>query len=366
MRSALLATIAACSFEHGTAPGADGALAVPDDGQTVQISPRKKQITIDYRQVVGAHQLFPLWIDVTDRELQVGARHDGRDLFFTDATGRPLPYEIAGWDAATGHLSAWVGLPELSPSTGLLLYLRYGALDNVPPPSPSDVFSRYAAVWHLDDALATASVADAIGTTPGTAIGLDAHRAVPGRLGGAFDFNGQDTTVAFDNMLLGGTPHAISAWVNQRTRQGYEALVVVGSSSTDDSRWLFTAFDAPSVAVGLFDDNVALSGPPTDLEGAGWSLVDWVFDGVDESRIYIDGVALGTFVHPYGWAHTVGSSGWIGWAPPGWGNAAGLNGQIDEVRIAKGIPSDGWIATEFANQKAGSTLVTIGPAQPVL
>jgi hypothetical protein len=217
-------------------------------------------------------------------------------------------------------------------------------------------------VWHFDDPLTTTAVADALGQTPGTAVGLDSSRRVDGQLAGAFDFDGNQMAVTFTNMLTGGTPHTISAWVDQRTRQAFEAVMVVGNNAMNQSRWFYTAFNNPAPAVGLFGNDVALGSP--DIENDGWTLLHWVFDGQNRSTIYVNGSSLGTFQHTQGNAQTAGTGGYIGWAPTGWGANNGLNGRIDEVRIASAVASSSWIATEWANQRTGSTFYTVGPDQP--
>ena len=41
-----------------------------------------------------------------------------------------------------------------------------------------------------------------------------------------------------------------------------------------------------------------------------------------------------------------------------------FTGRIDEVRITTAVASSGWVATEYANQRPGSTFYTVGPDQP--
>jgi hypothetical protein len=87
-----------------------------------------------------------------------------------------------------------------------------------------------------------------------------------------------------------------------------------------------------------------------------------VFEGV-ESRLYRDGQLAATHTHQPG-INTMGNSGYIGYAPGGWGNC-GLNGGLDEVRLATVARSAGWIATEYANQKTPGEFYSVGDEEVV-
>ena len=51
-------------------------------------------------------------------------------------------------------------------------------------------------------------------------------------------------------------------------------------------------------------------------------------------------------------------------ASAGFGANLGLNGSVDEVRIATRIRSPAWIAAEFANQSDPASFYTVGPEEP--
>lgn len=375
MRAALLVLTAGCSFSAGTGVTGDGAITdvaagsdtlAGSDGSGSANPAREKPITISKHQVTGDPAGFPTWIDLTDAQVQAGARSDGADLYFTDATGAALSYELVGWDATAGHLTAWVKT-SLSHSTDTVIYLRYGTTAGVTAPAPADVFASYAAVWHFDDTLATPTVADACGAHAGKASGLNASRHVAGQLGGAFNFDGATMQVTFANMLQHGTPHTMSAWVSQRTASNFDSLIVVGSPAPNQSRWFYTAYTTANVAVGLYMNDVPNTGAA--VQNSGWHLLHWVFDGKTKSTVYLDGAPVGSFTHTNGMADTGGAGGWIGYAPSapngGWGADNWLNGIVDEVRIATVQETAGWIATEYANQSSPSTFYTVGPEQPV-
>lgn len=354
----------------GAADGTDGTLTDParDDAGDAAAAPDaptgsgfSKSIAFDPGKVAGALADFPVWIDLADADLAAHAKPDGSDVSFAAADGTPLPYEIQRWDATTGSLSAWVRVPALTASPATSIELVYGT--DAPGPAPASVFSSsFAAVWHLEDALASGAIAEATGTRPGTATGLSPASHVTARLGAGVDFDGGAAEIAFDNPLLGGGPHTISLWVSQRPTGDNDALVVLGNAACGESRWLHGRFDDDTAAVGFYCND--WSDPDVELVSAGFTLVHWVYEG-GVSRIYRDGaLAAGPFTQSGSTIDTKGTGGHIGNAPGGWGANMGLHGIVDEVRIATVARSAAWIATEYANQSSPSTFYAVGPEKP--
>jgi hypothetical protein len=175
--------------------------------------------------------------------------------------------------------------------------------------------------------------------------------------GGAFSFSGQKS-VLFDNPFTGNTTHSISAWVNQGSNNGsFDAVVVVGNPTAEQSRWFYTNYTSPHIAVGFFmndwDDTGAL------VNNAGWKLLTWTFASDRKSRIYVNGQKANEFVHPLA-PNTMGNAGYIGWAPSPWGASNGLNGQIAEVHLSIIQHPDDWVSTEYANQSSPATFYRVG------
>jgi len=59
----------------------------------------------------------------------------------------------------------------------------------------------------------------------------------------------------------------------------------------------------------------------------------------------------------------MGSGGYIGWSPTGWGANNGLNGQLAEIHLSVIQHSGEWISTEYANQSSPATFYTVGAEQ---
>lgn len=359
--------LAGCEFSHGALTSSDGRVGDgASDGTTIDAAPPHRiAITIDGSKVQGTQTQFPVWIDVTSTALVAGAKTDGSDLHFTDAGGTALPFERVRFDATTGHLLAWVRL-DLAAGTSTKIYLRFGDAGTLPTPSSATVFAAYAAVWHLDDKLTTTAVVDARGTYPGTAAGLPSTSSVTGPLANGFDFDGSTSRVTFTNPLAGNTPSTISAWVSEGTASGFDAIVTLGTNSNNGSRFLYAVYDYPTMNVqagaGLYGDDWDMTG--ITLQNGGWKLLHWTYAADKTSALYVNGVSVGT--HTFNnVANTSTTNGWIGYAgQPQWGSNNSLNGQLDEVRIARTSLTPEWIATEYANQSSPSTFYSVGAAEP--
>jgi hypothetical protein len=364
MPIALLCT--ACTFRVVEGGGADSGPHNGGDGgpriDGAEGTPYRKRITIDPARVSGAQAQFPVWIVLDgDAGLQEHATQEGFDIYFTAGDGTPIPYQIQRWTKAAGRLEAWVRA-DLSDAADMVIELRYGDPSRASVANPAEVFaSSFAAVWHLDDRLDTDAVADATSKRPGSAGGLVPGDQVAAQLGGGIDFDGVDDRILFTNPFIGGGDHTISAWVNQRTTSDCDSIVTVGSPAGGDSRFLHSHLGG-RLAAGFFTNDWPTTGanPLPSIEDAGWVLLHWVFKGSNrQSRMYRNGVQVGSTYTFSGGIDTQGTDGNIGFAPAQWGTCW-LNGILDEVRLATIDRTAGWIATEHANQRSPQTFYTVG------
>ncbi len=345
----------------------DGGIDAPLDALRPDGAPgaaRKRRITVDNTKVFGNLTKFPMWF-VYDDPIELAARStpSGEDIYFTNIDGTPLEFELARWDRMTGHLEAWVRV-DLADTASTELDLRYGDPGPAHGPNPPAVFSNgFLAVWHLDDPLTAATVAEARGVTPGTAV--NGPTSAAGQLGRAIAFDGTNDEITFTNPIAGSVSTTISAWVSVTAPvSGFSSVMTVGNPANDQSRFLWT--NAPSLATGFYGND---SNTNHDITNVGFTLLHWVYDSsVKKSVLYRDGNTIDSAGVP-GPINTVGSGGHIGNAPVQWGPGGNttnpLNGMIDEVRIANVVRTTAWIRTEFANQSSPSTFYAVGPDQPV-
>jgi MSHA biogenesis protein MshQ len=353
-------------IDAADAPSIDATDAAGGDGSGSAVLGRRKPITIDKTKIAGTVDDFPVWIDLTDADIAATARADGADIHFTDAMGAALDHEIQSWDPTAQRLRAWVRLPHLASNASTTIYVVYGA--DLVPQNPSGVFMNgFAAVWHLDDALVNTTVTDATGTHAGTAVGFTTGQQVAAQLGGGFSFDGTSRSkVTFTNPLLGNTPHTISAWVAQNMTTEHSAIVCVGTNGTAQARFLYANYlNSGTVGLGQYNDDWVPTGH--DLRNQGWTLVHWVHEGNNKkSHIYIDGTEIAGGAHTMMFVPaTAGTAGYIGYAPePTFGDPTGMNGSLDEVRIATVVRNAAWIGTEHNNQASPGTFYSVGAEEP--
>jgi biopolymer transport protein ExbB len=369
---------AGCSFNESGLGSGDGDASVPDpvdarpvaDAEPPDAEPVptafEKPITLDGDRVRGDHEDFPVYLELTDADLQARATATGDDIYFVDAdSGSPLDHEIQRWEPQTGRLEVWVRIPELDEGTDVELLLRYGEPDDAPAPDPAGVWQAgFVAVWHLEQPPAggAEAIIDSVGGHHGTASSLDDDRLIAATLGRGLQFEGGDEEITFSNPLTGASPHTISAWVDQGTTNSNDALVVLGTGVCGQARWFHTRYTGGAVAAGFYCDDIT-GGP--NIQDQGPTLMHWTYTADDESRIYRDGaLVLGPTEH-LGTQATVGDTGRIGNAPGTFGQNMGLVGVVDEVRIATVAREPEWIATEFANQSAPDQFYSVGAERPV-
>jgi MSHA biogenesis protein MshQ len=327
---------------------------------------RRKSITIDNTKVTGNQTDFPVWIDLNDADIAARAQQNGQDIYFTAANGTTrLDYEIQRWDAAAHHLRAWVRVPTLPANAPTVLYVYYGDPTTTATPNAPGVFkSSFAAVWHLDDALPAATIADATGTHAGTTALTAATTQVSAKLGGGLAFTGSNDQITFTNPLSGNQAHTISVWVSQAAVTHVSAIVVMGTAMMGQARFLYSHFTSAVMGAGYYTDDWTTT---RNLDGGGLVLVHWVLEGANgRNRLYVNGAEIAGSPMTLTNIDTQGTTGIIGHAPePAYGTNTGLEATIDELRIASSARTAGWIATEYANQSSAGTFYAVGAEQPV-
>lgn len=377
MRAVLSLLLVACSFPHGSAIGPDdGGVDAPDgmgsgsdagdaadsnDDDAPPVSPLREKIITITGPVTGTLDDFPVWISLTDADLSARARPDGDDIHFV-AGSMQLDYEIQRWVKSSGQLEAWVRVPSLA--MGTQIAIRYGDVDVAHAPDAPGTFTGYSAVWHMDDTITNTTIADARGQRNGTAAMLGPSDSITAQLGRGINFSGVNgEQITFTNPLSGNSQHTISLWVNQRTTNDNDALVVLGNGMPNKARWLHSRFGSATIAVGFYSNDYTTVNE--DIIGDGWVLLHWVYEGSNRmTRIYRNGTQVGNaFMHGMGTPDTDGNSGYIGNAPAPFGMNMGLHAAVDEVRIINVARTAAWIAAEAANQANPSAFYTVSAEQ---
>jgi hypothetical protein len=330
----------------------------------------RKPITLDHTKALADLVDFPLVIVIPATDLQL---QTGHDLAFFAADGTtPLPFELDTSDPA--NLVAWVKLPALSASVDTQLYIAFGDPNvTTSQEAAHAVWSDYAGVWHFSESIyqgVAGEAADATGAHSGTAFGSTSPIA-GGVFGRTAHFVGSCDNISIDaSPALQPPSVTVSAWARpQDLGMGSDRIDTIlaqdywrapGTSSqgyylelyrsVSDPETTFYAADGPEIA-HAFAGNLASNGA--------WLYAVGTYDATSgTSTIYVNGMPLGrtTMTGPIAYLNNpvkIGCSQSADW----W------SGDIDEVHIAAGARSAGWIATEYNNQLAAATFASVGATE---
>lgn len=173
-----------------------------------------RAIVIDHTKVSGTDQTdFPLLFNTTDPMFATTANGghvtnaNGDDIIFsTDPNGATkLDFQLEKYDPVTGHVIAWIRLPNLSHTTDTVLYMFYGDPNvTTPQQNPAGVWgSNYQAVYHLTNPGAgTAQDSTANGNTA-TATNV---APITGEFDGGGSFNGTSSYLQIPSAAYSSYP----------------------------------------------------------------------------------------------------------------------------------------------------------------
>ena len=278
----------------------------------------RKSITIDHTQVAGNLASFPVLIVLpSDANLAAHARSDGYDIVFAAADGTTLlSHELVSYNGATGELTAWVNVLNLSSTVDTVIYMYYGD-GSITSPTENLVGvwdSNFLGVWHLEES-GNGSVDEYVDSSRYLDHGQGGEGDLPyvptrvaGRIGYGQDFNDLDGKYNYidvgDSPIFDITGNAISleAWVRHDvatpvpTPVAHPVYGILNHKGWYDGYSLWMESDpgqCPSggslcVVFNLPGDTHSLRTQGTLTAGT-WHHVVAVYNG-SVMRVYIDGV----------------------------------------------------------------------------
>ena len=329
----------------------------------------RKPITIHHAQVSGTSNLtnFPVLVSVTDPNLATVAnggsvgRSDGGDILFTASDGAtPLAYEMESYNASTGQVIAWVGVPALSPTADTVLYVYYGNPAAANQQNPAGVWdSHYEGVWHLPNG--TTLTANDSTSNGNNALALNGTSAGTGEIDGAASLNGTSNYIEVPNSssLNGWSQQTVSVWINAQTNMQTNARLIEKGANDE---WTL-AFDGTGNQqltlenLGTGNAAITTSIPVADTT---WHKIDVTMDNNSRAiAIYVDG-ALNVSGTSASSASSTTNNIYLGQYG---GGGYYYHGLLDEVRISNTLRSAAWIATEYNNESSPSTFLSEGAQQ---
>jgi ketosteroid isomerase-like protein len=301
----------------------------------------RMNVTIDHTKVTASLANFPVLVDLTTSSLATHAQLSGNDIIFIDSLGNKLNHEIESYNSASGHLVAWVLIPNLSSTTNTVLSLYYGNPSSPNQQNPNSVWdSNFLLVQHLNTSSSTQRDSTSNhndGTTTGAVT-----TGTPGKIAGSISFTGGNMTLP--TVLSSQTQFTFSAWIYAQSGARY----FISKWANNQGAFLQVVGDN---YVQFYVNSMMVQKPVTLNQ---WHYVVGTFNG-SVMNLWVDG----------GSASSVSASS-LTWPSQNtyvgdrYDHTRQFIGLIDEVRVSSIARSNDWINTEYINQNATSTFYTVG------
>ena len=269
------------------------------------------------------------------------------NLWFTDANGDALPFEVDTWNAS-GESLVWVSVPSFSSSTTITMHWAPNAVYAEDSPPSREVWTRanYNAVWHFSGSNAE-SVTNLVPASTRGQPTYDGNLSLPGPVGKTLWLDGSsDLRYAPDPAWTAiGDGSALSvSFLVRSSSGGFARMISCMSDWNKPAGYEFTFQNSNTkITVGSSNGSQA----QTDIStgpGSKWKHFAGTWSGTTV-KFYDDGskakeATLNAVVAPTE-ALTFGAQG-------GSNTGAPLSGGLDEIRIRRETSSDDWVAAEYA------------------
>ncbi|MEI7452453.1 MAG: DUF2341 domain-containing protein [Candidatus Falkowbacteria bacterium] len=320
----------------------------------------RRTLTINHNYVSSSLANFPVLVSVSGLS---NVNSDGSDIVFTASDGvTRLPAEITSYNSSTGSLVAWVKMSLVKYSASSaddIFYMYYGNPLAATPAANSTYGSQnvwtsyYGGVWHLDD-----SANESVGAYNGTPANTT---NVAGKIGDALSFiAASSSSVTLPVAPFSGitTEVTISAWQYGATVQPAQGVFFYANSA-DGLRqfnihipWSGSVYWDAFGTVGVYD-RLQKAAIVSEYKGQWnyWSFVKNQATG--DMKIYLNGNLWASGTGKVKTYQTIVSAILQ--------NGSSCNdGYVDEFRVSNTARNADWIATEYNNQSAPSSFITMG------
>jgi hypothetical protein len=328
---------------------------------------------VDHTLIPSTQINFPVLVALSNTTLKTVAngghvqRSDGFDInFYADSThSTKLKWEIESYDGSAGTIVAWVNIPSLSSGSDTVFYMFYGdatiTTDQSDPANTWD--SNFKAVWHMADNAASTTIRESTATGVNATNNANTNtKTIAGQIGNALSYNGTSDGSSATVNLSSANIITLSAWINWGANANNDALAFEYTTNYNATNGFIIDWNSSS---GGFDFGMSFAGTFwTDAivrpSATVWHLVHLVMDRLTPiNKLYRDGSSQ--TISPL--AHT-GSGGTFANSSLYFMSraASSLNaaGTLDEVRLSTIERSADWITTEYNNQNAPGTFITLG------
>ena len=341
-----------------------------------------KVVTTKANMVSGTSDLanYPLSVVVTDADLKTTGNGglvnnaSGFDIgFYPDCSGSgtALKWEIESYNPATGALVAHVLRPALSHTADDTIGLYYGGAFSTLQSAPALVWnSSYRLVQHFPDGANLSANDSTSNANNAVSTGVT---AAAGKVGGAASFatNQYLTVTNSASFQIERTDTAAwECWIKPVSYPSYPMIAQQMNGGPDYRGWQFWIDSSTGKAAAtMFNDNGANKqisrGSSSVIPLNVWTHVAITFDGSSASNgfnVYVNGVLDNAASDGATISATTVAAQDMSIGRRRSSNNLFWNGALDELRITKGaLRSADWILTEYRNQSAPATYMTLGP-----
>ena len=356
-----------------------GLLTLAVTGGFIMFAPKTKASFSYYRQVTINHNYVASSTSETYPNFAVMISSSTLDSLKTVSNGGHVQntngYDVGFYTSSnctTGRLATerdfyastsdtsvfWVKQSSISTSTNQSFYMCYGDSGVSTDPNLDTTYgatstwnTNYKAVWHLPNGT-NLTANDSTGVNNATTITATASST--GQIDGAAGFNGSAQVITVPNSSSIQLSGAFSeeAWFYENSTANYRTIISKGNNFSRS----MSVFLNNGSTNSLYYDNVgALS------LSSSWLLNTWnhlvLTDDGTNLKAYLNGTNV------YSNTNGVGAAGNIANLNIGYAAADSnysYSGKLDEVRISNIIRTADWIKTEYNNQNAPQTFLTIG------
>jgi hypothetical protein len=290
---------------------------------------------------------FPLLVRLDNGSFRFDeARPDGADLRFTLPDGTALPHQLEEWNSTGRIASVWVRIPKIEGNAQQEIRMHWGnagAAAVAGGPAVFDATNGYLGVWHMG------GPRDEVSSGMARDSGTTATRGIVGparRLAGDQGLFIGDKLTGFPT---GSEPHSTEAWIRPLKPN---ATVIGWGNEQAQGKVVMQFRSPPHVGIDAYFSDSSIQGKTTVPTGQ-WTHVLHTYE-LGMARLYVNGVLDVESTRRSSPLNVrTPARLWIG----GWYDHYTFEGDLDEVRVSKGVRSPEWARLQFENQKPLQTLV---------
>ena len=282
--------------------------------------------------------------------------YDKANIQFYDSSGTSLYFDNDSWNV-TGNSHVWVSVPTIAASSNTNYIEMYYGCSNSMPARPTDVWSDYKAVYHLNDLIDSSANGNNLS-------GSGAASWNNGTIGGSYYFTNDEYISANNAGISGTNSFTMSLWTKtiNGCAGGDNKFLSLGSNSpwasgghfTLSCGWWTGSWTAYWCVYGNGAADFTSALDPTSDYGQ-WIMLTGVYDGTVE-RLYRNDVQIATntfamVLNDYNIQLASDQNG-----------AEGITeAQIDEARVTSKLRSNKWINATYLSET--NQLQTFGAEQ---